>query len=143
VTADVTGERLQMCCRCELVHVTVTPSAFCVCSKLTSLLILRVFVMLLQAFDFKHFDRILSNLFIEILNCIPAKIKAYHICTGSGKSVADLVLPVLKKMGGKDIRLHLHLHVSQLCIIFSRATCCMRRCFRTNESHFLRLSLFI
>jgi hypothetical protein len=53
-------------------------------------------------------------LFIEILNCIPARITAYHICTGSGKSAANLLLPVLKQMAGKEFRLRLHLHVSHV-----------------------------
>jgi hypothetical protein len=46
------------------------------------------------------------------MNCIPAKVKAIHICTGSGKSVTELVLPVLKQMAGKEMRLRFNLHVS-------------------------------
>jgi hypothetical protein len=46
------------------------------------------------------------------MNCIPAKVKAIHICTGSGKSVTELVLPVLKQMAGKELRLRFNLHVS-------------------------------
>jgi hypothetical protein len=46
------------------------------------------------------------------MNCIPAKVKAIHICTGSGKSVTELVLPVLKQMAGKEMRLRFNLHMS-------------------------------
>jgi hypothetical protein len=46
------------------------------------------------------------------MNCIPSKTKAIHICTGSGKSVTELVLPVLKQMAGKELRLRFNLHVS-------------------------------
>jgi hypothetical protein len=61
---------------------------------------------------YQHFDRILSKKTNQIMNCIPAKVKAIHICTGSGKSVTELVLPVLKQMAGKEMRLRFNLHVS-------------------------------
>jgi hypothetical protein len=48
------------------------------------------------------------------MNCIPAKVRAIHICTGSGKSVTELVLPILKQMAGKELRLRFNLHVSIL-----------------------------
>lgn len=53
------------------------------------------------------------------MNCIPAKVKAIHICTGSGKSVTELVLPVLKQMAGLQLRLRFNLHVSNHALVLS------------------------
>jgi len=42
---------------------------------------------------------------------MPSKIRAFHLCTGSGKSViSDVVLPVLKQMAGIELRLRCNLH---------------------------------
>jgi hypothetical protein len=53
----------------------------------------------------------------QIVNCVSAKLKGMHGCTGSGKSVIGLVLPVMKQMVGKEIRLRFHLHVSNGILI--------------------------
>jgi hypothetical protein len=73
--------------------------------------LLAILFFLLQGYDlYKHFDRILSKNAIQIMNCMPARPRAVHICTGSGKSVMELVLPVLKQMGGREFRLRTNLH---------------------------------
>jgi hypothetical protein len=69
---------------------------------------------LLQGFDvYKHFDRILTKKMILLKTCMPAKIKAVHVClTESGKCIYEFVAPVLKYIVGQDYRLHMTLHVS-------------------------------
>lgn len=68
--------------------------------------------------------------------------------------MADLVLPVIKQMEGKDIRLHTLLHVSHVPTLYTLkrrvelifhnvAEFRLSAMYRSNElsSHFLRLSL--
>jgi hypothetical protein len=55
--------------------------------------------------------------FKQIISGVPAKVKGVHGCTGSGKSVLGLVLPVMKPVAGKEIRLRFHLHVSNEILI--------------------------
>ncbi len=70
-------------------------------------------LFVLQGYDlYQHFDRIMSKKMSQIVSCVPAKLKGMHGCTGSGKSVLGLVLPVMKHVVGKEIRLRFHLHVS-------------------------------
>jgi hypothetical protein len=72
-----------------------------------------LFCFVLQGYDlYQHFDRIMTKKMGQIVNCVPAKLKGMHGCTGSGKSVLGLVLPVMKQVAGKEIRLRFHLHVS-------------------------------
>jgi hypothetical protein len=59
---------------------------------------------------YKHFERLLTRNNFLSLSSAPVKVRALHMCTGSGKGVMDLVLPVLKQMAGKNLRLCLHLH---------------------------------
>lgn len=47
---------------------------------------------------------------LMILNAVPAQLKAIHICTGSGKSATELVLPLFKQMCGRDWRMRICLH---------------------------------
>jgi hypothetical protein len=96
--------------------ISVNVDATCgTCHNQTRLLITR-FVLLcfdLQGYDlYQHFDRIMSKRMAQIVNCVPAKLKGMHGCTGSGKSVIGLVLPAMKQLTGKEIRLRFHLHVS-------------------------------
>ena len=52
--------------------------------------------------------------------CLPVKVKAAHVCAGSGgKAAFVLVDPVLKHIVGKVIRLHMTMHVS-CCVRGSR-----------------------
>jgi hypothetical protein len=66
-----------------------------------------------QGFDiYKHFDRILTKNMMMLAECLPVKVKAAHVCTGSGKAVFELVNPVLKHMVGRVVRLQRIMHVS-------------------------------
>jgi hypothetical protein len=46
------------------------------------------------------------------MNAVPTRVRASHHVWGLGKGVMDVVLPILKHLAGKQIRLRLHLHVS-------------------------------
>lgn len=51
---------------------------------------------------------------------MPSKIRANHVCTGSGKSVMEVVLPVLKQMAGRDRRLRTNHHAGSDSEILAR-----------------------
>ena len=71
-----------------------------------------VFVKNLIGYDlYTHFDRIMAKAEMAMLgDCFPSKLKAFHICAGSGKWVVELILPVMKQIAGKYIRLHMVCH---------------------------------
>jgi hypothetical protein len=66
----------------------------------------------LQGYDlYTHFDRILAKAEMACFgDCFPAKLRAFHICAGSGKWVVELILPVIKQIAGKYIRLRTVCH---------------------------------
>jgi hypothetical protein len=66
----------------------------------------------LQGYDlYTHFDRILAKAEMACFgDCFPAKLRAFHICAGSGKWVVELILPVMKQIAGKYIRLRTVCH---------------------------------
>jgi hypothetical protein len=72
-----------------------------------------VFLKNLHGYDlYTHFDRTLARSEMMLLSeCFPASLKAFHICLGSGKWVVELILPVMKQIAGKYIRLHTVCHV--------------------------------
>ena len=72
-----------------------------------------VFIKNLSGYDlYTHFDRLLERGEMALLREIfPAKMKSFHVCAGSGKWVVDLVLPVMKQIAGKYIRLRTICHV--------------------------------
>jgi hypothetical protein len=41
---------------------------------------------------------------------LPFRILSHHICTGPGRSVGELILPVLKHVYGREIRLRTKFH---------------------------------
>ena len=47
---------------------------------------------------------------IRLYDCVPLKTKAIHMFTGPGRSIASLVLPQIKKLYGKNLRLRMFLH---------------------------------
>lgn len=53
----------------------------------------------------KHYDRAVTKQVTALLQAIPGKMKAAHFCTGPGRSVTGLLLPVLKQIVGKEFRL--------------------------------------
>jgi hypothetical protein len=59
---------------------------------------------------YQHFDRTLTKKLISIIKVAPAKGKAVHGRTGSGKSVVDMVFPVMKILAGRDLRLRMQIH---------------------------------
>jgi hypothetical protein len=65
---------------------------------------------------YKHFDRLLSKKCMHVKNSMPCEVKDSHICTCSGKSVTEVVLPVIKQMARREHRL-------RLCILRSIAAC--------------------
>jgi hypothetical protein len=70
-----------------------------------------VILMNMKGYDiYEHFDRILSKRAFDIDRRMPIKVRAIHLCTGSGKSVTELILPVLKHMAGPELRLRTKIH---------------------------------
>jgi hypothetical protein len=71
------------------------------------------FFVLLQGYDlYKHFDRILTKqLTILIHDCMPCNIKATHALAGSANGVMSLVMPVLKAIISKALRLRMVFHL--------------------------------
>jgi hypothetical protein len=65
-----------------------------------------------QGYDlYKHFDRLMSkHLAIIFLHCMPMKIKAFHLLTGSADGVMSLILPSMKQVVGKECRLRMKVH---------------------------------
>jgi hypothetical protein len=70
-----------------------------------------VVVVNCRSFDlYKHFDRILSTNLRRLVEVAPLLLRGLHIGAGPGSSVLDLVMPVLKIIHGKRVRLRLQLH---------------------------------
>jgi hypothetical protein len=70
-----------------------------------------VLLVNMRGYDlYQHFDRIMTKHVLLICDSLPISIKSAHFCTGSGKSVVSLVLPVLKHMYGRERRLRLNVH---------------------------------
>jgi hypothetical protein len=57
-----------------------------------------------------HFDRIMMKKVTGIALNGPLRWRAFHLCTGSGKSVLGIISPVLKKFMGRESRLRFVLH---------------------------------
>jgi hypothetical protein len=74
-----------------------------------------VCIVNLKGYDmYRHFDRILSRKYAKVRDGMPLQLMAYHgIIGGFGKSVFELVSPVLKHVQGKDFRLHLVMHTGK------------------------------
>ena len=66
----------------------------------------------LQGFDlYKHHDRRFSRDVVAISQVFPGQVKAIHLCIdGSCKSVIDLVLPIVKHIYGKYMRMRMITH---------------------------------
>ena len=74
-----------------------------------------VFIENICGFDlYTDFDRILTKTQMSLLrDCFPMQLKCYHICGGMGeKWVVDLVVPVLKQIARKRIRLRMVCHTA-------------------------------
>lgn len=50
---------------------------------------------------YKHHDRTAMKQAMAIIHVFPMPWRANHMCTGSGKSVVGIVLPVAQQLGGK------------------------------------------
>jgi len=59
---------------------------------------------------YRHFDRILSKRMVSISQCMPMSVRAIHTCYGSGRTVLEIVLPVIKHILGKENRLRFLAH---------------------------------
>jgi hypothetical protein len=61
---------------------------------------------------YTHFDRILTKTQMSLLrDCFPSLLRSYHVCAGnSGKWAVELIMPVLKQIAGKYIRLRTVCH---------------------------------
>ena len=58
-----------------------------------------------------HFDRIMAKKSVAIYrDAMPIELKAFHICVGSGQSVAHLSLPIFKQLAGKSLRARMITH---------------------------------
>ena len=66
----------------------------------------------LQGYDlYKHFDRLLTKQSSVItIECMPIKMKAEHLLAGSANGVMSLVLPVMKHVVAKELRLRMVVH---------------------------------
>ena len=74
-----------------------------------------VIVESIFGFDlYKDFDRLLAKTKFSMLrDCFPIQLKSYHLCGGIGEKWAmDLVVPVLKHIAGKNIRLRMVCHTA-------------------------------
>jgi len=73
----------------------------------------RGFVALVSILGFdlyKHYDRTMTKTVLAIYAVFPGELKALHVFTGSGRSVADLILPMYKHMYGKHLRMRCVIH---------------------------------
>lgn len=57
-----------------------------------------------------QYDRILTKRQVAIIDSLPLKVKAIHICTGPGSSVVSLILPTVKAIATKWMRQRIVLH---------------------------------
>ena len=72
-----------------------------------------VFITNLKFFNIsQHWDRLLTKMITDMFyHCMPIKIKSFHVCFASvGRSVSDIIFPVIKHITGKWIRLRLCMH---------------------------------
>jgi hypothetical protein len=78
-----------------------------------------VMISHIKGYDlYKHFDRILAKQSsLMMLECMPIKIKAAHMLAGSANGVISLILPVLKHIFTKDLRLRMVVHNGRDAII--------------------------
>jgi hypothetical protein len=52
----------------------------------------------------------MSKQLATLVNAFPGKVRALHLCTGPGRSVVGLLLPILKQIWGREMRLRVLLH---------------------------------
>jgi len=74
-----------------------------------------VFIENIRGYDlYSDFDRILTKIQMSLLrDFFPAKLMCYHLCGGIGeKWVVDLVVPVIKQIAKKSIRLRIVCHTT-------------------------------
>jgi hypothetical protein len=74
-----------------------------------------VFVENIVGYDlYTHFDRILTKTIMSLLrDCFPSLLRCYHVCAGNtGKWAVDLIMPVIKQISGKSIRLRTVCHMA-------------------------------
>lgn len=72
-----------------------------------------VFIENISGYDlYTHFDRILTKTQMILLReCFPLELKVYHVWAGnSGAWAVDLIMPVVKQLAGKHIRLRMLCH---------------------------------
>jgi hypothetical protein len=72
-----------------------------------------VFMEYISGYDlYTHFDRLLTKTQMMLLSeCFPAELKAFHVFAGSsGVWAVDLIMPVIKQLAGKHIRLRMVCH---------------------------------
>jgi hypothetical protein len=65
---------------------------------------------------YTHFDRILTKTIMSLLrDCFPSLLRCYHVCAGNmGKWAVDLIMPVMKQISGKRIRLRTVCHTASI-----------------------------
>jgi hypothetical protein len=60
---------------------------------------------------YTHFDRLLTKTQMILLRCFPAELKAFHIIAKNcGSWAMELIMPVIKQLAGKHIRLRMVCH---------------------------------
>jgi hypothetical protein len=66
----------------------------------------------IQGYDlYKHFDRLLTKQSsVLTIECMPIKMRAEHLLAGSANGVMSLVLPVMKHVVAKELRLRMVVH---------------------------------
>jgi len=72
-----------------------------------------VFMENIAGYDlYTHFDRLLMKTQMLLLReCFPAELKVFHVFAGScGAWAMDLIMPVIKQLAGKRIRLRMVCH---------------------------------
>ena len=74
----------------------------------------------LQCVDlYRHWDRQLSLKTRSIIEATPVGCKACHVICGQGRSVINMMLPVLKHILGLRFRLRMKLHEGHDGLLFS------------------------
>jgi hypothetical protein len=58
---------------------------------------------------FRHWDRRLSKKLVNVLRVFPNP-RAVHVCTGSGRAMLGVILPIAKYVMGRHLRLRLVIH---------------------------------
>ena len=60
---------------------------------------------------YKHWDRIFAKRFCHVVRfCLPIEVKGVHIIVGRSASFFDVVMPLVKYLLGKEIRLRTVIH---------------------------------